>query len=75
MTKISEHDRVILRRDLADLSLCAGDLGTVVLVHGDSEGFEVEFMTLDGETIGVTTLIPDDIRPIGRREMAHVRPL
>ena len=75
MTKISEHDRVILQRDLTDLSLRAGDLGTVVLVHGDSEGFEVEFMTLHGETIAITTLIPDDIRPIGRREMAHVRPL
>jgi hypothetical protein len=36
-------------------------------------GYEVEFMTLDGETIAVTSLSADEVRPIARREIAHAR--
>ena len=32
-------------------------------------------MTLDGETVAVESLSPEEIRPIGRREVAHARPL
>jgi hypothetical protein len=44
----------------------------VVMVHG-GEGYEVEFMTLDGETIAVTSLAADKVRPIARGEIAHAR--
>lgn len=75
MSKIHDHDRVILTRDFPDLHLKQGDLGTVVMIHGQSDGFEVEFVTLDGETVAVTTLLPSDIRPIGKKEISHVRQL
>ena len=58
--------------DLPDHSLRAGDLGTVVLVHSHG-GYEVEFMTLDGETVAVVSLSPDQVRPVGGWEMAHAR--
>ena len=45
---IEELDRVILTRDLPEKKLKAGDVGTVVLVYKNGEGFEVEFMTLGG---------------------------
>jgi hypothetical protein len=35
----------------------------------------VEFVALDGETIAVVTLIPAELRPVGRREIVHARPL
>jgi hypothetical protein len=69
---IKELDTVVLTVDLPDLRLCAGDIGTVVLVHGD-RGFEVEFTTLDGVTIGVVTLEASRVRPVGKGEIAHVR--
>jgi hypothetical protein len=47
-------------------------LGTVVLVHRD-RGYEVEFVTLDGETLAVVSLSAEQVRPIGRREIAHAR--
>jgi len=75
MSNILEHERIVLTRNLPELALCEGDIGTVVLVHRDGEGFEVEFMTLDGETIAVTTLMAMDVRSIGKKEMAHVRSL
>lgn len=70
---IGELDVVVLSRDLLDLGLKAGDVGTVVLVHQGGVGYEVEFATLTGETLAVVTLPAAAIRPIGPREIAHVR--
>lgn len=70
---IRELDRVILTRPLDELGLEAGDVGTVVLVHEGGRGFEVEFVTLEGETLAVTTVSADDVRPIDRNEIAHAR--
>lgn len=75
MKAIKELGEVILTRDLPEYGLCAGDIGTLVLVHRGGEGYEVEFMTLDGETKAVTALMADEVRPIGSREMAHARAL
>ncbi|MBI3393911.1 MAG: DUF4926 domain-containing protein [Nitrospirae bacterium] len=72
---IQELERVVLTEDLPGQSLRKGDIGTVVLVHRGGEGFEVEFVTLDGETVAVVTLLASQLRPIGRREIAHVRPI
>lgn len=72
---IKEHDCVVLTRDLAAEGLKAGDIGTVVHIHEGEAGYEVEFMTLAGETVTVVTLLPDQLRPIARREIAHVRVL
>jgi Domain of unknown function (DUF4926) len=49
-----------------------GDVGTVMLVQGQN-GYEVEFMTLDGETVAVTSLEAAQVRSISSREVAHVR--
>ena len=70
-----ELDRVVLTKHLPELGLEAGDIGTVVLVHEAGKGFEVEFVTLDGETYAVTTLTSDEVRPIDRNEIAHARVL
>jgi hypothetical protein len=70
---INELDTVALERDLAEYSLAKGDLGTVVLVYEDGKAYEVEFMTLTGDTIAVVTLEASDVRPIQEREIAHAR--
>jgi hypothetical protein len=72
---IRELDRVVLTKRLEELGLEAGDIGTAVLVHEDGRGFEVEFVTLDGDTYAVTTLTRDEVRPIDRNEIAHARVL
>ncbi len=68
-----ELDTVVLTKDLPEYGLKAGDLGTVVLVHEGGAGYEVEFMTLDGETIAVVSLFASQVRPISLREVAHAR--
>lgn len=69
---LSELDRVVLAVDIPEHGLHAGDVGTVVLVH-DSVGYEVEFMTLDGETLAVISLSNDQVRPVHPGEIAHAR--
>jgi hypothetical protein len=69
---IRELDSVVLARDLPEHGLKRGDVGTVVLVHAGA-GYDVEFMTLDGETLAVVSLRDKQLRPIGRREIAHGR--
>jgi hypothetical protein len=43
---IKEHDIVVLAEDVPEEGLTAGDVGTVVHIHNNVEGYEVEFMTL-----------------------------
>lgn len=70
---ISELDVVVLTRNLPEYGLEAGDVGTVVMVHQERAGYEVEFMTLTGETLAVVTLPADSVRSIREREIAHAR--
>ena len=72
---IEEHDRVALLTDVTDMGLETGDVGTVVHVHRGGEAFEVEFWTLQGETVAVTTLLSSQLRPVDRREVTHARRL
>ena len=69
---MKELQSVVLTTDLPEHGLNAGDIGTVVLVH-DNKGYEVEFVTLEGETLAVVSLRPDQLRAIEPREIAHAR--
>jgi hypothetical protein len=72
---IQELEDVILTCDVSEHGLACGDIGTVVLVHNGGKGYEVEFTTLNGETIAIVTLMADQVRPSKPREIAHVRDL
>ena len=71
---IKEHDRIILTSDIPEDGLKAGDVGTVVHVHRGGEAFEVEFLTLDGETAAVTTVLASQVRSVTNRDITHARP-
>ncbi len=75
MKKLRVLDSAILLVDKPELGLKAGDGGTVIRVYGDGEGYEVEFTTLTGQTLGVLTLTPEEVRPVEEREPLHVRQL
>ena len=72
---ISELDTVVLTRDIGEHGLKRGDIGAVVHGYKDHQAFEVEFVTGEGETVALLTLTREDIRPIGRKEILHVREL
>ncbi len=72
---INEMDSIVLTINLPEYGLTAGDLGTVVMIHAGGEGFKVEFVTLDGETLAVASLSAAQVRPVAHHEIAHARPL
>ncbi|MBZ0301179.1 MAG: DUF4926 domain-containing protein [Anaerolineae bacterium] len=72
---LEELEIVVLTDDLPEHGLKAGDVGTIVLVHGEAEGYEVEFTSLTGETLAIVSVYPNQIRRVGHREIAHVRVL
>ncbi len=73
--KIKEHDCVVLTADLPGEKLKAGDVGTVIHIHKGGAAYEVEFTTLDGHTWKVATVESKIVRPVSRRDVAHVRKL
>jgi hypothetical protein len=72
---IKEHDCVVLMSDLPEERLQAGDVGTVIHIHRIGAAYEVEFITLTGQTVAVATVLADQLRPVGQRAITHVREL
>ena len=72
---IQEHDQVVLTAGLPAEGLESGDVGTVVHVHRGGEAYEVEFMTLAGNTLAVVTVLASRLRPVSKRDVSHVRQL
>jgi len=65
---IQELDCVALTEDLPTRGLKKGSIGTAVMVYNKGEAYEVEFMTSNGETIALITLLPSQIRPIDEEQ-------
>lgn len=75
---IPEFERAVLVEDIPDAgvehrSFKAGDVGVVVDIHGEGEGYELEMMTADGHTLDVITVYAHQVRPVTRHDMLHVR--
>jgi Domain of unknown function (DUF4926) len=70
---IRELGTVVLVHDICKYGLRRDDIEAVVQCYNDERAFVVEFVTGEGETIAVLTLTGDNIRPIGRKEILHVR--
>ena len=70
-----DHACVVLTKNLPDEGLEAGDVGTVAHIHKDGVAYEVEFMTLTGETVAVVTVEASHVRPLSRCDRAHTREL
>lgn len=72
---IREHDRVVLTAPIPDRGLETGDVGAVIHVYPGGEAFEVEFVTLGGNTAAVVTIPTGNVRPVTKTELPHARGL
>ena len=71
---IKEHECVVLTKNLPEEGFESGDIGTIVHIHKNGIAYEVEFMTLTGETVAIVTLEASHVRPFNRRDLAHTEP-
>ncbi len=67
-------DTVALTRDVPVAKLRRGDLGAIVELLAP-DALEVEFVAASGKTQALLTLHPDDVRPVGDRDLLAVRSL
>lgn len=63
---LKKHYEVALKRALPSLNLEPGAVGIVVHVHKDLEAYEVEFLSQNGQTIGVEALEARELEPEAR---------
>ena len=71
---IKELDQVALVAPIPEHDLEPGDVGTVVDIFADGKAYAVEFFSITGETIVVTTVEADHVRPVAPMERLHTRP-
>lgn len=72
---ITPYKRIILTEDIPGTGLKQGDVGVVVEVYNNGEGYEVEFFASNGDTVAVETLSARQIRTATGKEILHVRNL
>ena len=64
MITIQELDLVALSTDRPAIGLRRGDTGTIVHIYGSGNLYEVEFITVNGDTVAVETLTIDEVRVV-----------
>lgn len=71
-----EHELVVLT-DYAigdeGEELKPGDAGCVVHIHPGAEAFVVEFMSLNGDTVAIATVLASQARAVTRADITHAR--
>ncbi|MGP1347255.1 MAG: DUF4926 domain-containing protein [Phycisphaerales bacterium] len=72
---LQEHDTVILTVDLPQHRLRAGDIATIVHIHDNGAGYEIELTTLAGQSIAIVTVTGNQIRAVEPSEVAAARRL
>ena len=73
-----EHEQIVLTADLTGddgEELRPGDVGVVVHVHPGHEAYVAEFLTLDGDTAAIATVLPSQARPVTSKDITHARPV
>jgi len=61
---VEELSLVVLRCDIPAHELTTGAIGTIVLVYGDAEAYDVEFIRAAGQPHALLTLSRDAIGPL-----------
>ena len=73
---LREHEQVVITADIIGdegESLRSGDVGVVVHVHPDGDAYVVEFLTLDGETAAIASVLQSQARPVTSKDITHAR--
>ena len=60
---LAEHERAVLKLDIREHGLKAGDVGTIVQVYEQGKAYEIEFVSLNGKTLAVATTEQQQVRP------------
>ena len=71
-----EHEQIVLTADILGdegEELKPGDVGIVIHGHPGNAAVVVEFMSLDGDTVAIATVLPSQARPVTSADITHAR--
>ena len=72
----NEQEQIVLTAEVTGdegEDLKPGDVGAVVHIHPGEQAFVVEFISLDGETVAIATVLASQARPISSADLTHAR--
>ena len=70
-----ELETVVVNKDIPEHGIERGDIGVIVHTYEDESAVEVEFVSGEGTTLGVITLLSKDVRLMRKDEILYVREL
>ncbi len=71
-----EHEQIVLTAEVfgdEGEALKPGDVGTLIHIHPNEEAAVVEFLSLDGGTVALATVLPSQMRPVTGADLTHAR--
>ena len=71
-----EHEQIVLTTDVVGdegEELKSGNVGTIIHIHPNEEALVVEFMSLNGDTVVIATVLPSQARPVTNADLTHAR--
>ena len=76
--ELREHNKFVLTADVTgdeDEELKSGDVGIIIHIHPGGEAFVGEFMTLNGNSSAIATVLTSQARPVTDNDIVHARTL
>ena len=76
--ELHEHDQFVLTADVSGdggEELKPGDVGVIIHIHPGGEAFVGEFVTLNGNSSVIATVLPSQARPVTDKDIVHARVL
>ena len=76
--ELHEHSRFVLTGEVTgddDENLKPGDVGVIVHIHPGGEAFVAEFVSLNGNSAVIATVLASQARPVSDNDIVHARPL
>lgn len=67
--------KIVLLKEIPELGLAIGDVGTVIYSYEKGASLKVEFANLDGGIVAIETLSAQQVRLVDKQDMVHSRHL
>ena len=71
-----EHGQIVLTADVLgdeEEELKSGDVGTIIHIHPNEEALLVKFLSLDGDTLAIATVLLSQVRSMTNANFTHAR--
>ena len=76
--ELHEHSQFVLTDDVTGdegEELKSGDVGVIIHMHPENKAFVAEFVTVNGNSAVIATVLSSQARSVSDKDIVHARPL